>query len=152
MTSILDTRSGRARARAMLGMDWLVIHGLAVAGDPVAQVLRGSPQSDVYAAYERVRARADLTRSRLGVRSVTSRRLADQILRDSRFGVQPITGADATSDRLELVQGPLTGSFLELDPPRHARLRRLTAPAFRPKLIRQSPRSSTRCWPRSPSG
>ena len=32
--------------------------------------------------------------------------------------------------------GPLSGSFVELDPPQHTRLRRLTAPAFRPKLIR----------------
>ena len=67
--------------------------------------------------------------------SVVSRRSAEAILRDPRFGVQLDT-ADTPPSRIDLAQGPLSGSFLELDPPRHTRLRRLTAPAFRPKLIR----------------
>ena len=134
-TSVLDSRSGRMRARLMLNVDWLVVSALAAAGDPLAQVLRGSPHTDVYAAYERIRSRGDLRPSRLGLHPVTSRQQAEQILRDPRFGVQP-TIADMTPSRIDLAQGPLSGSFLELDPPRHTRLRRLVAPAFRPKLIR----------------
>ena len=134
-TSVLDSRSGRMRARLMLGVDWLVISALAAAGDPLARVLRGWPRTDVYAGYERIRLRGDLTQSRLGLYSVNSRRLTEDILRDPRFSVQPDT-AERTPSRIDLAQGPLSGSFLELDPPRHTRLRRLVAPAFRPKLIR----------------
>ena len=93
-TSVLDSRSGRTRARAMLTVDWLVINALAPV-DPLAQVLRGSPRTDVYAAYEKIRIRGDLASSRLGLRSVTSRRQSEAILRDLRFGVQPAT-ADST--------------------------------------------------------
>jgi cytochrome P450 len=134
-TSVLDSRTGRMRARLVLGVDWLVVRALAAAGDPLARVLRGSSHTDVYAGYERIRARGDLTRSRLGLYPVASRRRADEILRDPRFGVQSAT-ADMTPSRIDLAQGPLSGSFLELDPPRHTRVRRLVAPAFRPKLIR----------------
>jgi cytochrome P450 len=134
-TSVLDSPTGRMRARLMLNVDWLVVSALAVAGDPLARVLRGSPRTDVYAGYERIRARGDLRPSRLGLYPVTSRERAEEILRDPRFGVQPAT-ADTMPSRVDLAQNPLSGSFLELDPPRHTRLRRLVAPAFRPKLIR----------------
>jgi len=134
-TSVLDSRAGRMRARLMLGADWLVVSALSATGDPLARVLTGSPRTDVYAGYERIRARGDLRPSRLGLVSVTSRGRAEEILRDLRFGVQPTT-ADTTPSRIDLAQGPISGSFVELDPPRHTRLRRLVAPAFRPKLIR----------------
>ena len=121
----------------MLGIDWLAVNAFSVVGDPLAQVLRGSPRTDVYAAYERIRAGGDLASSRLGLRAAVSRKTCEAILRDPRFGVRPIEGADTTPNRIDLAQGPLSGSFLELDPPQHTRLRRLTAPAFRPKLIRE---------------
>ena len=38
----------------MLTLDWLVINALAPV-DPLARVLRGSPRTDVYAAYEQIR-------------------------------------------------------------------------------------------------
>ena len=133
-TSLLDSRTGRMRARATLTLDWLVVSALAPV-DPLARVLRGSPRTDVYAAYEQIRRGGDLSPSRLGLRSVASRRSAEAILKDPRFSVQPAT-VDTAPSRIDLAQGPLSGSFLELDPPRHTRLRRLTAPAFRPKLIR----------------
>ena len=135
--SILDSRSGRLRARAMLTMDWLAVNALSVTGDPLARALRGSPRTDVYGAYERIRARGDLAKSRLGLRAAVSRQTCESILRNPRFGVRPVEGADTTPNRIDLAQGPLSGSFLELDPPQHTRLRRLTAPAFRPKLIRE---------------
>jgi len=134
-TSVLDSGAGRIRARLMLGVDWLVIRALAAAGDPLARVLNGSPRTDVYAGYERIRACGELAPSRLGLHPVASRRRAEEILRDPRFGVQPAAD-DTPPSRIDLAQGPLSGSFLELDPPRHTRLRRLVAPAFRPKLIR----------------
>ena len=120
----------------MLGIDWLAVNAFSAAGDPLARVLRGSPRTDVYTAYERIRARGDLASSRLGLRTAVSRQTCDRILRDPRFGVQALEDADATPNRIDLAQGPLSGSFVELDPPQHTRLRRLTAPAFRPKLVR----------------
>jgi cytochrome P450 len=134
-TSVLDSLTGRMRARLMLNVDWLVISALAAAGDPLARVLRGSPRTDVYAGYERIRARGELKPSRLGLYPVSSHERADEVLRDPRFGVQS-TIAEMTPSRIDLAQGPLSGSFLELDPPRHTRLRRLVAPAFRPRLVR----------------
>ena len=89
--------------------------------------------------YEQLRRRGDLFRSRLGVRTVTSRAMCDEVLRDPRFGVEMANGMTSSSSAgmLEFdAGGPLSGSFVELDPPQHTRLRRLTAPAFRPKLIR----------------
>jgi cytochrome P450 len=133
-TSMLDTPTGRIRAGAMLTFDWLVVNALAPI-DPLARVLRGSPRTDVYAAYEQLRLRGDLSPSRLGLRAVVSRRQSEAVLRDPRFGVEEAT-ADRTPSRIDLAQSPLSGSFLQLDPPRHTRLRRLVAPAFRPKLIR----------------
>ena len=134
-TSVLDSRVGRMRARLLLSVDLAVINATSAAGDPVSRVLRGSPRADAYAGYERVRARGDLVPTPLKAYAVTSRRRADEILRDPRFG-SAATAKDLSQTRIALSQGPLSGSFLELDPPQHTRLRRLTAPAFRPKVIR----------------
>ena len=135
--SLLDSRSGRWRARLVLALNRLAVNGFALTGDPLARVVRGSPRTDVYAGYEQIRRRGDLARSRLGVRTVTSRAMCDEVLRDPRFGVEMATGMTSSAGMLEFdAGGPLSGSFVELDPPQHTRLRRLTAPAFRPKLIR----------------
>jgi cytochrome P450 len=121
----------------MLGVNRLAVHGLALTGDPLARVVRGSPRADVYGGYEQLRRRGDLFRSRLGVRTVTSRAMCDDVLRDPRFGVEMATGMTSSAGMLEFdAGGPLSGSFVELDPPQHTGLRRLSAPAFRPKLIR----------------
>jgi cytochrome P450 len=137
--SLLDSWGGRWRARLVLAVNRLAVHGFALAGDPLARVVRGSPRTDVYAGYERLRRRGDLARSTLGVRTVTSHARCDQVLRDPRFGVEMPNGMTSSSSAgmIEFAaSGPLSGSFVELDPPEHTRLRRLTAPAFRPRLIR----------------
>ena len=107
--SILDSRGGRLRARAMLGIDWLAVNAFSAAGDPLARVLRGSPRTDVYTAYERIAPR-DMASSRLGLRTAVSRQTCDRILRDPRFGVQALEDADATPNRIDLAQGPLTST------------------------------------------
>jgi cytochrome P450 len=135
--SLLDSWSGRWRARLVLAFNRVAVLGFALVGDPLARVVRGSPRTDVYAGYERIRRRGDLARSPLGVRTVASRALCDEVLRDPRLGVEMPVGMTSSAGMLDFeASGPLSGSFLELDPPQHTRLRRLTAPAFRPKLIR----------------
>lgn len=138
MTSLLDSRRGRLRAAALLGLNAGVTTAHALSGDPQAQLLRGSPRTDVYAAHERLRGRGEVVRSRLGVVSVTSHALCQQVLRDPHFGQQMPESWSATAAPLDIAaNGPLAGSFLELDPPDHTRLRRVAAPAFRPKVIRE---------------
>ncbi len=57
----------------------------------------------------------------------TSHRVCDSVLRDRRFGVRPeADGQPAEPDALDL-------SFLGMNPPDHARLRRLAMLAFGPK-------------------
>ena len=53
----------------------------------------------------------------------------------ARLGVEPAI-IDTAPSRIDLAQRPLSWSFRERDPPGLTTLRRLTAPAFRSKLIR----------------
>ena len=117
-----------------MSVNQLAVYGFALTGDPLARVVRGSPRTDVYAGYERLRRRGDLAHSPLGVRSVTSRALCGEVLHDPQFGVEMPTGMTSSAGMLEFAAaGPLTGSFVELDPPEHTRLRRLTAPGLPPQ-------------------
>ena len=135
--AMLDSWAGRWRARSILVVNRVAMTGFSLVGDPLAIVVRPGRRDDIYAVYERVRRQGDLATSRVGVRTVTSRALCDEVLRDPRFGVEAPPGMTGPTGPPDLdAGGPLAGSFVELDPPRHTRLRRLTAPAFRPKLIR----------------
>src|SRR5215213_3389003 len=102
------------------------VRGLAVAGDPVAQLANLRPHDDAYAVYERLRAQGPVAHSRLGAFAVTSHELCAQVVRDPAFSVQARSGARSGQD-VDAVS-PLDGSFLELDPPDHTRLRRIAAP------------------------
>ncbi|MFF1823622.1 cytochrome P450 [Kribbella sp. NPDC058245] len=59
--------------------------------------------------------------------------ICNTVLRDRRFGVRPVgdpgpTSEDTSGNTLDL-------GFLEREPPDHTRLRRIAAPAFRPKMM-----------------
>jgi cytochrome P450 len=121
----------------------------AALGDPLSKVLSRGPNTDPYPIYELVRAQGELSRSKLGIHVTASHELANTILRDSRFGVQGAAGqsrdewqagtttdpAATTTDRR--AHNPIDESFLSLDPPRHTRLRRLVAPWFTPRALRE---------------
>ena len=113
----------------------VILWTLAQSGDLVSQFLRPGPQQDVYALYELMRSRGPAYRSRTGAHVVTSYTLCRQLLRDPRLQVRDLRNRPANFDPLSSVASG-ADSFLEQDPPDHTRLRRLTAPAFRPKLIR----------------
>ena len=124
----------RAGALARLAATRGVVRGLALVGDPIAQLASLRPTDDVYRAYERVRSQGPLATSRLGAMAVTSRELCEKVLREPSFSVQSRAAESGRPTGL----GPLDGSFLELDPPDHTRLRRIAAPAFRPRAVRSS--------------
>lgn len=127
------------RARLRLAAASLTLRLLAATGDPMARLLVDRPDDDPYPTYERLRSQGPVARSRTGILAVTGHADCQQVLRDPRFGVRDTAGRPAGYDDLGAsVQGPLDGSFLELDPPDHTRLRRLAAPAFRPRLMRDA--------------
>jgi cytochrome P450 len=116
------------------------LHAQAAFGDPLAKVLSRGPKADPYPTYELVRAHGDLHRSKLGVYVTASHELANTMLRDSGFGVQSSQGLTRDEWQGAAREGgivnPIENSFLSLDPPRHTRLRRLVAPWFTPRALR----------------
>lgn len=131
-TSALRTvRLASDLLRYRLGV-WYAAH---VLHDPTARLVTRAGREDPYPVYEEIRAHGPLLRSRVGRWVTVDHRIADQILRDRRFGVRS-GGYTPPPDRFEPALGEgWDPSFLALDPPDHTRLRRLAAPAFTPKRI-----------------
>ncbi|GAA4619280.1 cytochrome P450 [Saccharopolyspora hordei] len=101
-------------------------------GEPLARLLHAPWRNDPYPVHRQLRERGPLVRSRLGTLAATTHALCDAVLRDRRFGVRTSDGsyADPTAAAVDLQL-----SLLELDPPDHTRLRKLAAPAFRPRRL-----------------
>lgn len=125
----------RVRMTGRIAAGRVTLWALAQSGDLLSQFLQPGPREDVYALYERMRTRGPAYRSRTGVHVVTSHALCGQVLRDPRLRVRDLRNRPADFDPLTSAPGG-PDSFLEQDPPDHTRLRRLAAPALRPKLIR----------------
>ncbi|MCI2419119.1 cytochrome P450 [Saccharopolyspora sp. K220] len=118
----------RLRLWAQGAMTWF----FAKRGDAMARTLQAPWRDDPYPLYAQLRAQGPLARSKLGVVVATTHQLCDEVLRDRRFGVRTSDGSygDPTAAAVDLQL-----SLLELDPPDHSRLRRLAAPAFRPRRL-----------------
>ncbi|RZQ60438.1 cytochrome P450 [Amycolatopsis suaedae] len=108
--------------------DRAALAALAAAGNPLAGVLR-DPAGE-HAVYAKLRARGPVHRPMLGPPLVLSHRVCGEVLRDNRFGLRRADGGSANGENF------FSDTFIEQDPPDHTRLRRLAAPAFRPKLLR----------------
>ncbi|WP_232663318.1 cytochrome P450 [Pseudonocardia sp. TRM90224] len=106
----------------------VTMHGLAATGDLLAKL--NQPIADPWPVYEAIRDRGAVYRSRIGY-AVTSHELCKRVLRGPEFGMVDSEGNVPGSPE-QIGAAP---SLLDLDPPDHSRLRRLVAPAFRPKLI-----------------
>ncbi|AXB48484.1 cytochrome [Amycolatopsis albispora] len=108
---------------------------LRATGDEFIRLSVGA-QPDPYPAYARLRARESLYRNKLGAVTATFEH-CNLVLRDRRFGVQRTDGRlPRFFDTLAMARGPeVVQSFLELDPPDHTRLRKLSRPAFGPARL-----------------
>jgi P450-derived glycosyltransferase activator len=95
-------------------------------GDPYAKVL--SVPENPYPHYEEIRRRGRLVRSCLGAWVTTDHKLANDILRDKRFGVRKANG-----EKLPEFMN-FDNSMLGVEPPDHTRLRRLATPTLNPRM------------------
>jgi cytochrome P450 len=108
-------------------------------GDPLASILSGTAIGDPYPLYARLR-RQPLSKSMLGAYATASHATAATVLRDGRFSSSPShqpgyrQPAHGPGDPRSSLLGPET-SLLTMDPPDHARIRRLVAPAFTRKAV-----------------
>ncbi|SDH19246.1 Cytochrome P450 [Lentzea fradiae] len=125
-----------------------IVRGYALLGDPYAGVMALSPNRDPYALYEKVRARGDLVRSRMGAYVSPSREICDSVLRDNRFITATFDEASMVPITLvrdgEKVVNPVQDSFLMKNPPDHTRLRRLVQPFFTPRALKDRTESIRR--------
>ncbi|TQM84667.1 cytochrome P450 [Saccharothrix saharensis] len=117
-----------------------VVRAQALLGDPAARLLGLSPSRDPYPVYESVRGRGVLVPTRMGLYLTASHELCSRLLRDPGFGPLP-AGALSPVDASVQVDGrrlvnPVEESFLVRNPPDHTRLRRLVAPWFTPRGLR----------------
>ncbi len=134
----LGTPLARARSAVSLATTWGLVTALSRTGDPVARRLAARGPRSVTADLRRLREAGAVVTSRVGITAITTQALCEQVLRDPRCRVRDLDGELPGSDPVSLAAGgPLSESFLELDPPDHTRLRRLAAPAFRPRAIRE---------------
>ncbi|GLY50970.1 cytochrome P450 [Lentzea sp. NBRC 102530] len=117
-----------------------LVRGYALLGDPYAGVMASPPNRDPYPMYEKVRAKGDMVRSRMGAYVTGSREICDSVLRDNRFVTATFDEASMVSITLvqngEKIVNPVQDSFLMKNPPDHTRLRKLVQPFFTPRALK----------------
>ena len=103
-------------------------HGY-VRRDPMMLMQLGPGRDDPYRIYTELRAQGPLLPTRLGNWVTTSHSLCSQVLRDRTMLARPADSPVPTDDE------EINLSFLDMNDPDHARLRRIVAPAFGPRQI-----------------
>ncbi len=99
--------------------------------DLLARLHRAEGRENPYAIYALMRPQGPLAPTRLGDFSYATvdHAVADEVLRSDAFGVRPLDDPGPDED-VDL-------SFLDRNEPDHGRLRKVAAPAFRPRMIRR---------------
>ncbi|MEU4625084.1 cytochrome P450 [Actinoplanes sp. NPDC023801] len=118
-----------AGLRARMAGYYDILNKTADGGDLYAKLLQGP--EDPYPIYEKIRALGPMSRSAFGAWVTTDHTIANKVLRDRRFGVRLADGQKVP----EFMN--FDNSMLGLDPPHHARLRKLTIPALNPRMAEQ---------------
>ncbi len=117
-----------------------LVRGYALLGDPYAGVITSPPDRDPYPMYEKVRAKGDMVRSRMGAYVTSSHEICDSVLRDGRFLTMTFDEASMVPITLvkngEKIVNPVQDSFLMMNPPDHTRLRKLVQPFFTPRALK----------------
>jgi cytochrome P450 len=117
-----------------------LVRGYALLGDPYASVMASPPGRDPYPMYEKIRAKGDMVRSRMGAYVTPSREICDSVLRDNRFLTMTFDEASMVPITLfkdgEKIVNPVQDSFLMMNPPNHTRLRKLVQPFFTPRALK----------------
>lgn len=130
-------RPGEFRSTLQMAVGRGLVDVVAATGDPAAKVLSHRPVPDPYPEYERMRARGELYRSRLGVYFTASHAVCTTVLRGTAdWHVVTAEFAPVTWDHDGLAH-PIDHSLLALNPPDHTRLRRVVAPWFTPRAVRR---------------
>ena len=152
MSSQPDTSLARRATRpARSWATWALAHGIGKAfltvgarrGDPLARLMADpSLNADPFAAYERVRAAGPIVKTKL-MSGTASHAAANQVLRSADFGVGSGHGELPPLSRRVLSRivdpdalGPMDPpSLLAVDPPDHARYRRLVSREFTARSV-----------------
>jgi cytochrome P450 len=100
--------------------------------DPVSRLGMRAQRTDPYPTYQQLREAGSFYRLRTGELVTAHHAICREVLRDRRFGVRPPGDRGPVERPAELI---FDLGFLERDAPDHARLRRLVAPAFSPKMM-----------------
>jgi len=98
-------------------------------GDPLARVSLYPWHADPYPLYDQIRGRGLLVPGRMpGYWSTAHHAVCKEVLGSRAFGTEGREGPGRSSGEFDL-------SILEMNPPDHTRLRKVAAPAFRPRRM-----------------
>ena len=131
MTSVANLRSAANFTGGLYRERWDRWYAARFRGDKLARLSTREGRRDPYALYEEMRATAPMLPTRLGNWCTTSYEICHHVLRSRQFGVREEDG----TPRMGSAQEEFDLSFLALNEPDHARLRRVAAPAFSPKMM-----------------
>src|SRR6478735_3446468 len=124
---VAQLRSATRFASRLYGEQGRAAWHAYVRRDPFSRLRFAPGRDDPYPLYDRIRAAGPFVATPLGNLASVDHAVCSEVLRGRRFGVEAedSTGPDEDFDL----------SFLNRNPPDHTRLRRLVAPAFRPKQV-----------------
>jgi cytochrome P450 len=131
MTTVTQLRTAANFAGGLYKERWDRWYAARFRGDQLARLSLREGRRDPYAVYEDMRAIGPMIPTRLGNWATTNYAICNQVLRSRQFGVREESGAAPARSPQE----EFDLSFLSLNEPDHARLRRVAAPAFSPKMM-----------------